>query len=59
MGMEVHGGDLFYLYLPGHPVDTLPEGYMSWARMYMGYEERPTLGIYGIYNEIQQEGWGS
>ena len=55
----VYGGDLFYLYLPGHPVDTLPEGYMSWARMYMGYEERPTLGIYGIYNEIQQEGWGS
>ena len=55
----VSGGDQFYLYLPGHPVDTLPEGYMSWAKMYMGYEDLPALNIYGIYNEAQQQGWGS
>ena len=53
----ISGGDLFYLYLPGHPVDALPEEYMSWARMYMGYEEPPALTIYGIYNEAQQLGW--
>ena len=52
------GGDLFYLYLPGHPVDTLPEEYMSWANMYMGFEEPEALTIYGIYNVNEQEGWG-
>ena len=55
----IYGGDLFYLYLPGHPVDTLPERYMSWARMYLGYEEVSALTIYGIYNVAQEEGWGS
>ncbi len=53
----VAGGDRFYLYLPGHPVSTLPEDFMSWARMYMGYEEPASLTIYGLYNEAQGYGW--
>lgn len=55
----ISGGDLFYLYLKGHPTDTLPEEYMSWARMYMGFAEVPALTIYGIYNAAQEQGWGS
>ncbi len=53
------GGDLFYLYLKGHPVDTLPEEYMSWAKMYMGYAEVSALTICGIYNVALEQGWGS
>ena len=53
-------GDLFCLYLPGHPVNTLPEGYMSWVRLYMyGNEDSPTLPFYGIYNVARELGWGS
>ena len=53
-------GDLFCLYLPGHPVNTLPEGYMSWARLYMyGNDDSPTLPFYGIYNVARELGWGS
>ena len=54
----ISGGDLFYLYLPGHPVSTLSEGFMSWARMYMGYQDLTTLNIYGIYNVNGEDGWG-
>ena len=54
------GGDLFYLYLPGHPMNTLPESYKGWARNYMyGHEDSTTLPIYGIYNVNEELGWGS
>ena len=52
------GGDQFYLYLPGHPVDTLPEEYLTWADMYMNFEKPQALTIYGIYNEKEGLGWG-
>ena len=58
----ISGGDQFYLYLKGHPTSTLPEGYLSWARMYMGVygDEMPAeLNIYGIYNVAEENGFGS
>ena len=61
----IYGGDLFYLYLQGHPTDSLPEGFLSWARMYMsGYNatggDTPyVLNIYGLYNLAGQEGFGT
>ncbi len=44
------GGSTFYLYLPGHPVSTLPEEFMNWADMYMGYTYPENLTIYGMFN---------
>lgn len=59
----ISGGDVFYLYLKGHPVSALPEEYLNWGRMYMGVfgqDELPaTLNIYGIYNVAQEDGFGS
>ena len=61
----IYGGDLFYLYLPGHPTESLPEGFLSWAAMYMsGYSstggDTPyVLSIYGLYNSAGQEGFGT
>jgi hypothetical protein len=61
----IYGGDLFYLYLQGHPTESLPEGFLSWARMYMsGYNatggDTPyVLNIYGLYNLAGQEGFGT
>ncbi len=53
------GGNLFYLYLPGHPMDTLPEEFLSWTRMYMGYDDdAANLTIYGLYNVAAEAGWG-
>ncbi len=52
------GGSTFCLYLPGHPVDTLPEEFMSWAEVYMGYTYPDHLTIYGLYNEDTGQGWG-
>ena len=58
----ISGGTVFYLYLPGHPWSTLPDGYKNWARMYTnsyGDAAPETLGIYGIYNEVEENGFGS
>ncbi len=57
----ISGGDVFYIYMKGHPVSTLPEGYLMWARMYMGAssDNMPSaLNIYGIYNVAEENGFG-
>ena len=57
----ISGGDTFYLYLPGHPWNTLPEGYLSWAEIYILDNSNPgdPLPYCGIYNEATEAGWGS
>ncbi len=53
------GGNIFYLYTADHPVDTLPDDFMSWADLYRSeYSYSPVLSIYGIYNEATGCGWG-
>lgn len=45
------GAEELLLYLPGTPIDTLPEGFMMWARMpLMGYADTDTLPFYGLYH---------
>ena len=46
-----------YFYLPSAPVDKLPEGFISWVRMAMNYEDRKELGFYGLYNESADAGF--
>lgn len=47
--------------LPGHPWNTLPEGYLSWAEIYILDNSNPgdPLPYCGIYNEAAEAGWGS
>lgn len=45
------------LYLPGKPLETLPEDYLPWAGLY-GYEGT-TLPHYGLYNPGHQSGFYS
>ena len=48
------------IYLPGTPVDELPEEYKSWVRYYIETEGDGTeLPFYGLYNEKQQHGFSS
>ncbi len=55
----IAGGDTFYLYLPGHPVDTLPEGYQSLLFLYDPDHQNAgqNISIYGIYNEATESAW--
>ncbi len=44
----IEGGETFYLYLPGIPIDSLPEEYLSWG---IGmFEDDTTLQSHGLYN---------
>lgn len=55
----IAGGDTFYLYLKGHPIDTLPAGYLNWANLYNPDPGSDTLDVYGIYNVAAERGfWG-
>ena len=48
----------FYLYLPGTPLDELPEEFVSWGRGTVLYEEGYTaLPSYGLYNANMEEGF--
>ncbi len=48
------------IYLPGTPVDKLPEEYRSWVGYYIETEGNGTeLPFYGLYNEKQQHGFSS
>lgn len=51
----IAGGDTFFLYLKGHPVSTLPSGFLDWVNSYDGSAE--TLDTFGIYNESQESGF--
>ena len=53
-------GKEFLIYLPGSPVDELPEEYLSWINHSMyGEDNKTTLPFYGIYNVEAQCGFGS
>lgn len=52
------------IYLPGMPIDELPEGYLSWVRnnWRMDYEftlNNTTLPFYGLYNVSEEQGFSS
>ena len=58
----VYGGDIFVLYLEGHPTATLPEEFLSWVRMPQGWsdDEIPSaLPFGGLYNVSEQQGFFS
>ncbi len=52
----IEGGTNFTLYLPGTPVITLPQEYVSWI---YDLDKNTTLSGYGLYNVEQQEGFSS
>lgn len=53
-------GKEFLIYLPGSPVDELPEEYISWVNHSMyGEEDKTKLPFYGIYNVEAQCGFSS
>lgn len=55
-GLE--SGEEFYIYLPGAPLDELPEEFVGWVRSPGGIEENDTvLPWYGLYNVNEQCGW--
>lgn len=52
------------IYLPGMPLDELPEGYLSWVRnnWRMDYEftlNNAKLPFYGLYNVSEEQGFSS
>lgn len=47
------------LYLPGAPIDELPQEYLDWIRRDIYDKESKELPFYGIYNEINQNGFSS
>lgn len=54
----IAGGEEFLVYLPGAPLDKLPEEFLLWVRAPHGIEEEDTaLPNYGLYNVNEQQGW--
>lgn len=47
----------FYIYLPGTPVSSLPQGYLSWVNMLVN--NKSTLTFYGLYNENAGDGFAA
>ena len=48
----------FYLYLPGKPLDGLPEEFLSWVGYYdLSQTDDTALKFYGLYNENAQQGF--
>lgn len=45
----------FYIYLPGTPVSSLPQEYLSWVNMLVN--NKSTLTFYGLYNENAGDGF--
>lgn len=49
-----------YLYLPGTPLEILPEEYLSWVGYHdLSQTEDTTLPFYGLYNVNAQQGFSS
>ena len=48
----------FYMYLPGKPLDEVPEEYKSWVTTQIQESDR-TLPFYGLYNEHAEEGFSA
>ena len=48
----------FYMFLPGKPLDELPEEFRSWVGYYdLSRTNDTTLPFYGLYNENAKEGF--
>ena len=55
----VEGTESFLLYLPGKPLEKLPEQYRGWVGGALYGNEGDTLPFYGLYNEEREEGFSS
>lgn len=44
----IEEGKTYHLYLPGHPVDTLPTGYREEANSLYGAKTMPSYGLYNV-----------
>lgn len=51
-------GKTFMIYMPGAPVDKLPEGFMSWANGYTDIGDHLPADFYGLYNVEAECGFG-
>ena len=55
----IDGTEELLIYLPGAPISELPEEYMNWVRSAIMDPETEELPFYGLYNEIEQNGFSS
>lgn len=46
--LGIEEGKTYHLYLPGHPVDTLPAGYREAANDLRGAKTMPSYGLYNV-----------
>lgn len=54
----IEGGEEFLIYLPGAPLDELPEDFLLWVKAPGGIEDDDiTLPWCGLYNAKEQLGW--
>ena len=53
------GAEEVLIYLPGAPVELLPEEYMGWVRNHMENPAVAELPFYGLYNVTEQNGFSS
>lgn len=54
----IEGGEEFLIYLPGAPLDELPEEFVWWVDLVTGIaDDDITLPWYGLYNVNEQLGW--
>ena len=51
--------ETLYFYLPGKPVDELPESFRDWCRYQLEDCTDGKLNFYGLYNEAMEEGFYS
>ena len=55
----IENANSLLIYLPGAPLDELPEEYLDWVRMGILDEESNELPFYGVYNEKEENGFSS
>ena len=53
----ITGGNEFRIYLPGAPLDSLPEEFISWTHITPGKRDTLPGGYYGLYNVNMGEGF--
>lgn len=51
------GTDRLLVYLPGTPVEALPEAYLMWSHLNLMEETPASLPFYGLYNEAEECGF--
>ena len=54
----IKAGNDMLLFLPGTPVDALPEGFLFWAHI-LGDDVPDALSCYGLYDEAEDTGFVS